>query len=91
MLKSSTSPQIEILQGLRTAGRAVRRPDCTLTTVDHNVPTSDRSAFDTVENFIKETDSRLQVLALEVGLAHTACHVACTRFEPSFLELNAVI
>ena len=34
-------------------------------TVDHNVPTSDRSGFDTVENFIKETDSRLQVMALE--------------------------
>jgi homoaconitase/3-isopropylmalate dehydratase large subunit len=31
----------------------VRRPDNTLVTVDHNVPTSDRSAFDTVENFIK--------------------------------------
>ena len=46
-----------LLQGLRTAGREVRRPDCTLVTVDHNVPTSDRSSFDTVENFIKETDS----------------------------------
>ena len=43
----------------------MRRPDNTLVTVDHNVPTSDRSAFDTVENFIKETDSRLQVMALE--------------------------
>ena len=28
-----------LLQGLRTAGREVRRPDCTLVTVDHNVPT----------------------------------------------------
>ena len=58
-------PLPRLLQGLRTAGRIVRRPDCTLVTVDHNVPTSDRSSFDTVENFIKETDSRMQVMALE--------------------------
>jgi len=58
-----TSPQA--FEGLRTAGRDVRRPDATLVTVDHNVPTSDRSGFDTVANFIKETDSRLQVMALE--------------------------
>ena len=63
MVHEVTSPQA--FEGLRTAGRVVRRPDCTLVTVDHNVPTSDRSAFDTVENFIKETDSRVQVLALE--------------------------
>jgi len=63
MVHEVTSPQA--FDGLRTADRAVRRPDCTLVTVDHNVPTSDRSAFDTVENFIKETDSRVQVLALE--------------------------
>ncbi|KAG9106150.1 3-isopropylmalate dehydratase, partial [Ceratobasidium sp. 392] len=31
-----TSPQA--FEGLRNAGRAVRRPDCTLATVDHNVP-----------------------------------------------------
>mmetsp|Transcript_6636 Transcript_6636/g.18887 ORF Transcript_6636/g.18887 Transcript_6636/m.18887 type:complete len:774 (-) Transcript_6636:1406-3727(-) len=58
-----TSPQA--FEGLRTAGRPVRRPDCTLTTVDHNVPTSDRSRFESVETFIKETDSRTQVVALE--------------------------
>mmetsp|Transcript_32545 Transcript_32545/g.80234 ORF Transcript_32545/g.80234 Transcript_32545/m.80234 type:complete len:781 (-) Transcript_32545:261-2603(-) len=63
MVHEVTSPQA--FEGLRTANRIVRRADCTLVTVDHNVPTTDRSAFDTVENFIKETDSRLQVLALE--------------------------
>ena len=63
MVHEVTSPQA--FEGLRNAGRIVRRPDCTLVTVDHNVPTSDRSVFDTVENFIKETDSRMQVLALE--------------------------
>ena len=35
-----TSPQA--FEGLRLAGRTVRRPDLTLATVDHNVPTIDR-------------------------------------------------
>jgi 3-isopropylmalate/(R)-2-methylmalate dehydratase large subunit len=35
-----TSPQA--FEGLRLAGRKVRRPDLTLATVDHNVPTVDR-------------------------------------------------
>lgn len=58
-----TSPQA--FEGLRTAGRIVRRPDCTLVTVDHNVPTSDRSLYKDASTFIKESDSRTQVLALE--------------------------
>jgi 3-isopropylmalate dehydratase len=58
-----TSPQA--FEGLRTASRNVRRPDCTLVTADHNVPTSDRSSFESAESFIKETDSRIQVMALE--------------------------
>jgi 3-isopropylmalate/(R)-2-methylmalate dehydratase large subunit len=33
-----TSPQA--FEGLRAAGRKVRRPDCTLAVADHNVPTS---------------------------------------------------
>ncbi len=36
-----TSPQA--FEGLRLAGRRVRRPDLCLATVDHNVPTTDRS------------------------------------------------
>jgi len=36
-----TSPQA--FEGLRLAERAVRRPDLTIATVDHNVPTTDRS------------------------------------------------
>ena len=36
-----TSPQA--FAGLRSAGRRVRRPELTVATVDHNVPTSDRS------------------------------------------------
>ena len=58
-----TSPQA--FEGLRLAGRSVRRPDGTLCTVDHNVPTTDRSALTTVQEFIQETASRTQVLQLE--------------------------
>mmetsp|Transcript_38407 Transcript_38407/g.94426 ORF Transcript_38407/g.94426 Transcript_38407/m.94426 type:complete len:793 (-) Transcript_38407:107-2485(-) len=58
-----TSPQA--FEGLRTAGREVRQPGLTLATVDHNVPTTDRSMFESVETFIKELDSRTQVLTLE--------------------------
>ncbi len=36
-----TSPQA--FEGLRLAGRQVRRPELTLATMDHNVPTTDRS------------------------------------------------
>jgi len=36
-----TSPQA--FAGLAAAGRSVRRPDLTIATVDHNVPTTDRS------------------------------------------------
>ncbi len=35
-----TSPQA--FDGLRAAGRRVRRPDLTVATIDHNVPTTDR-------------------------------------------------
>jgi 3-isopropylmalate/(R)-2-methylmalate dehydratase large subunit len=37
-----TSPQA--FDGLRAAGRQVRRPDLTIATVDHNVPTTSRSS-----------------------------------------------
>src|SRR5271166_3753631 len=52
-----TSPQA--FEGLRSAGRTVRRPDCTIAVADHNIPTTDRRAG------IKEEDSRIQVETLE--------------------------
>ena len=52
-----TSPQA--FDGLRMAGRPVRRPDRTLATADHNVPTIGR------ERGIEDELSRLQVEALE--------------------------
>ena len=61
-----TSPQA--FEGLRLASRGVRRPDCTLATVDHNVPTEDRSALIDIKTFIEETASRTQVLQLETNV-----------------------
>jgi 3-isopropylmalate/(R)-2-methylmalate dehydratase large subunit len=52
-----TSPQA--FEGLRVAGRQVRRPNATLAVADHNVPTTDRSKG------ITEEESRIQVETLE--------------------------
>ena len=56
-----TSPQA--FEGLRLAGRRVRRPDATIAVVDHNIATSDRRSG------IKEEDSRIQVETLERNVA----------------------
>ncbi|KAJ1550595.1 3-isopropylmalate dehydratase [Nowakowskiella sp. JEL0078] len=58
-----TSPQA--FEGLRAASRKVRRPDCTLATVDHNIPTSSRQTFKSISTFIAEPDSRTQCSSLE--------------------------
>ncbi|KAN0076356.1 3-isopropylmalate dehydratase [Elaphomyces granulatus] len=63
-----TSPQA--FEGLKNAGRRVRRPDCTLVTVDHNIPTSSRKDFKNVEEFVKEADSRLQCMTLEENVKY---------------------
>ena len=52
-----TSPQA--FEGLRIAGRKVRRPEFTLATADHNVPTMDR------DKGISDPESKLQVETLE--------------------------
>ncbi|MGH1398989.1 MAG: 3-isopropylmalate dehydratase large subunit [Alphaproteobacteria bacterium] len=56
-----TSPQA--FEGLRMAGRAVRRPENTLAVMDHNVPTTDRSVP------IQEEMSRIQVDTLRANCA----------------------
>ncbi|HEY8489411.1 MAG TPA: 3-isopropylmalate dehydratase large subunit [Dehalococcoidia bacterium] len=56
-----TSPQA--FEGLRLAGRRVRRPDLTIATVDHNVPTTDRSLP------IQDEVSAAQIAALERNAA----------------------
>ncbi|KAF2163847.1 hypothetical protein M409DRAFT_68129 [Zasmidium cellare ATCC 36951] len=58
-----TSPQA--FEGLKNAGRKVRRPDCTLATTDHNVPTTPRKNFKNISQFVEEDDSRLQCETLE--------------------------
>lgn len=58
-----TSPQA--FEGLRNAKRAVRRTDCTLATVDHNIPTASRKQYRDTKSFVAENDSRTQCLTLE--------------------------
>jgi 3-isopropylmalate/(R)-2-methylmalate dehydratase large subunit len=58
-----TSPQA--FDGLRLAGRAVRRPDRTLATADHNVPTDGTP----VAARIRDELSRVQVQTLERNCA----------------------
>jgi 3-isopropylmalate/(R)-2-methylmalate dehydratase large subunit len=53
-----TSPQA--YEGLRQAGRKVRRPDATIAVVDHNVPT-DATRF----TGVNEAESALQIATLE--------------------------
>ena len=56
-----TSPQA--FDGLRLAGRTVRRPDLTLATEDHNVPT------DSLEQPVKDPISRKQLETLRANCA----------------------
>ena len=68
-----TSPQA--FEGLRLAGRQVRRPDATLAVPDHNVPTSNR------DQAIEDPESRLQVETLARN---------CSDFNVPFIPMNDV-
>ncbi|KAJ3541807.1 hypothetical protein NM688_g6039 [Phlebia brevispora] len=63
LIHEVTTPQA--FEGLKNAGRPVRRPDCTLGTVDHNVPTSSRKNFKDIESFIDEPESRAMCLLMD--------------------------
>src|SRR3954454_9392832 len=63
MVHEVTSPQA--FDGLRLAGRKVRRPDRTLATADHNVPTDGSTAA----RQIRDQLSRVQVETLERNCA----------------------
>jgi 3-isopropylmalate/(R)-2-methylmalate dehydratase large subunit len=74
-----TSPQA--FDGLRMAGRNVRRPDLTIATEDHNTPTlnitaqiqdpTSRTQIDTLRNNAKEFGIRLHSLGdIEQGIVH---------------------
>jgi 3-isopropylmalate/(R)-2-methylmalate dehydratase large subunit len=61
LIHEVTSPQA--FDGLRAAGRPVRRPDLTIATEDHNVPTVD------IDKPIADPVSRAQVEALRANCA----------------------
>ena len=61
LIHEVTSPQA--FDGLRATGRTVRRPDLTLATEDHNVPTLD------IDKPIADPISRAQVDALRANCA----------------------
>src|SRR5947199_1557698 len=58
-----TSPQA--FEGLRTAGRKVRRPELTLAVADHNVPTTPRRGDNGGPLLIDDSESAAQLAALE--------------------------
>ncbi len=60
-----TSPQA--FEGLRTAGRTVRRPDLTLAVPDHNLPTTPRKDAAGNRIPIADAESAQQLAALEVN------------------------
>jgi 3-isopropylmalate/(R)-2-methylmalate dehydratase large subunit len=79
LIHEVTSPQA--FDGLRLAGRAVRRPDLTLATEDHNVPTIDwdkpivdpvsRTQVETLRKNAAEFGVRLHRLGdIEQGIVH---------------------
>jgi 3-isopropylmalate/(R)-2-methylmalate dehydratase large subunit len=66
-----TSPQA--FEGLRLAERSVRRPDLTLATVDHNVPTTDRS-LPILDDIARQQIETLEHNAAEFGITLHGIH-----------------
>ncbi|KAJ4469975.1 aconitase [Lentinula edodes] len=64
-----SSPQA--FNGLWAAKRTVRRPDCTLATADHNVPTTPRTDLLDAHEYIQDVASQAQYLALEKNIRKT--------------------
>jgi 3-isopropylmalate dehydratase large subunit len=63
-----TSPQA--FEGLRLAGRRVRRPELTLAVADHNLPTTLRVKGNGGPILIEDPASAAQLAALEENVAH---------------------
>ncbi|HOZ47944.1 MAG TPA: 3-isopropylmalate dehydratase large subunit [Candidatus Hydrogenedentes bacterium] len=70
----------QAFEGLRLAGRTVRRPELTYATMDHNIPTTDRSQP------ITDEMARRQIDALE----HNCAEFGVTCFD-MFHEHNGVV
>ncbi|TES58123.1 3-isopropylmalate dehydratase large subunit [Halalkalibacterium halodurans] len=64
MVHEVTSPQA--FEGLRLAGRPVRRPDLTFATMDHNVPTVDR--FNIQDQIARKQIETLEANCKEFGI-----------------------
>src|SRR6202161_1286762 len=62
-----TSPQA--FEGLRLAGRKVRRPERTIATADHNVPTTDRS-LPIADPISRQQIETLRANCREFGIKH---------------------
>ena len=73
LIHEVTSPQA--FEGLRLAGRRVRRPEATLAVPDHNVPTTDRSLG------IDDEESRIQVETLRAN---------CAEFEVPIFDVDDI-
>lgn len=67
LLHEVTSPQA--FEGLRAAGRRVRRPDLTLAVPDHNLPTTARTDAEGQELPIADRESAEQLAALRRNVA----------------------
>src|SRR6201993_3725126 len=63
LIHEVTTPQA--FEGLKLAGRKVRRPDATMAVADHNIPTTNRSAG---AAGINNPESKLQVDTLETNV-----------------------
>lgn len=63
------SPTPVAFDSLKKTSRPVRRPDLTLATVDHNVPTNDRSQYKNAATFVKDPLSRRQIGLLQKNTA----------------------
>ena len=65
LIHEVTSPQA--FQGLRDRGLRVRRPDCTVATIDHSIPTTDR-ALPIVDPIAARQVDQLRVNCREFGV-----------------------
>jgi 3-isopropylmalate/(R)-2-methylmalate dehydratase large subunit len=66
LLHEVTSPQA--FEGLRIAGRKVRRPDRSIATVDHNVPTTKEGRLKIVDQIAAKQISTLRANCAEFGI-----------------------
>ncbi len=66
LLHEVTSPQA--FEGLRLAGRKVRRPDRSIATVDHNVPTTKEGRLNIVDQIAAKQIATLRANCAEFGI-----------------------